>query len=72
MKKHQLPKIGYLENHLDWLKGAMTWLDGNDDKDNELGRHEIEHAIWFLKKVETLKVETISKLIQALETELNK
>ena len=71
MKKHQLPKIGYLENHLEWLNGAMAYLDGYDDRNNELERYELEHAVWLLKKVETLNVENISELIQALETELN-
>ena len=70
MKKHQLPKTSYLQEHLNWLKGAMSYLDGDDEKDNELGRYELEHAVWLLKKVQGLKVETIGVLVEAIESEL--
>ena len=57
MKKYQLPKTLYLQEHLYWLKGAMSYLDGDDEKDNELGRYELEHAVWLLKKVQRLDIE---------------
>ena len=70
MKKYQLPKTLYLQEHLEWFKGAMSYLDGDDDKDNELGRYELEHAVWLLRKVQNLKVSTIDVLIESIESEL--
>ena len=70
MKKNQLPKTAYLQEHLGWLKGAMSYLDGDEDKDNELGRYELEHAIWLLKKVQRLDIEAVDVLIEAIESEL--
>ena len=70
MKKYQLPKTLYLQEHLNWLKGAMSYLDGDDDKDNELGRYELEHAVWLLKKVQRLDIEAVDVLIESIESEL--
>ena len=70
MKKHQLPKTAYLQEHLGWLKGAMSYLDGDDEKDNELGRYELDHAVWLLKKVQRLDIEAVDVLIEAIESEL--
>ena len=70
MKKYQLPQTLYLQEHLDWLKGAMSYLDGDDEKDNELGRYELEHAVWLLKKVQRLDIEAVDVLIEAIESEL--
>ena len=70
MKKHQLPKTAYLQEHLGWLKGAMSYLDGDEEKDNELGRYELEHAIWLLKKVQRLDIETVDVLVESIESEL--
>ena len=70
MKKYQLPKTLYLQEHLDWLKGAMSYLDGDDEKDNELGRYELEHAAWLLKKVQTMNLDAVDVLIEAIESEL--
>lgn len=60
----------YLSNHLDWLKGAMSYLDGDDDKNNELGSYELEHALWLLKKFQDLNLEAVSELIKTIEAEL--
>ena len=70
MKKHQFPKTAYLQEHLGWLKGAMSYLDGDEEKDNELGRYELEHAAWLLKKVQRLDIETVDVLIESIEAEL--
>ena len=70
MKKHQLPKTAYLQEHLGWLKGAMSYLDGDEEKDNELGRYELEHAVWLLKKVQRLDIDTVDVLVEAIESEL--
>ena len=72
MKKHDLPKTACLKHYLDWLKGAMSYLDGDDDKDNELGRYELDHALWLLKKVQGLDLNNVGELIEAIESELSR
>jgi hypothetical protein len=70
MKKHNLTMTAYLSNHLGWLKGAMLFLDGDDDKNNELGKYELEHALWLLKKFQGLNLEAVGELVKAIEAEL--
>ena len=72
MQKYDFPKAPYLQQHLEWLKGAMSYLDGDDEKDNELGRYELEHAIWLLKKVQRLDIDAVDVLIEAIESELKR
>ena len=70
MKKDDLPMTAYLSNHLDSLKGAMSYLNGDDDKNNELGAYELKHALWLLKKFQNLNLNAVGELVEAIEAEL--